>query len=798
MKYFYLFFGLLICGFVNGQIINFPDANFKAKLMQPYVAVTNDMDQIFLDANSDGELEVSEVANVWQLDVSNANISDLTGIEHFTALKYFNCNNNLLTTLVIASPTALSSLQANHNALTSVSINWDSFIEGGMDLSYNHLTSFAIQPGTYFETVNLSHNQLTSLVIDNANFEYFSVSHNNLTTIQVNGTAYAYFSADFRNNQFSLLDLSLFSFNNECDVFLGNNTVDSVLFSEGFVQPGNIHYNSNNTFFDLGNFRMTTSCDPEDQGHLNISNSPNLEYVILKNGFNHTEVTCNEGGTIFQNPALSLSIWSCPNLSFICVDEGERANIQSRINQLGLQNQVQVNSYCTFTPGGNYYTVSGVTKFDVNANGCDINDFPIPFQEFTIANGSETSTIISDASGNYTINVGQGTHTITPVIENVSGFTISPANVSVNFPTQSSPLNQNFCLSAGVPIHDFDITLIPLSPAVPGFDSNYKIVYKNTGNTIDSGTILLNFPDTTLDFVSASISPATNSGGTLSWSFSNLMPFETRTINLTFNLNSPMEIPPLNGDDVLNYTTFISETDAAMPSVNTHSLNQIVVNSFDPNDKICLEGESLGNDFIGNYVSYRIRFENTGTFPAQNIVVKDVIDVTKFDISSLAPITGSHNFYTRIIGNTVEFVFENINLPFDDATNDGYVVFKIKLLPNVIQGVTFSNQASIFFDYNFPIVTNTASSVIAVLGQNDFEAVDLFTIHPVPTKNVLHIESIDTTEIIAIEIYNHLGQIVQREIGNKQIIDVSKLVKGSYYLKIKTNDSIYSKQFLKE
>lgn len=346
MKHFYLFFCLLFCGLVNGQIINFPDANFKVKLMQPYVAVTNNPNDIYLDSNNDGELEVSEVDNVWQLDVSNANISDLTGIEYFTSLKYLNCNNNLLTTISILAPTALSMLYANHNALTSVSVNWDSFKEG-LDLSYNNLTSYTIESGTYYETVNLSHNQLTSLVIDNATFEFFSVSHNNLTTIQVNGTTSAYSSADFRNNQFSLLDLSLFSFNNECDVFLGNNMVDRVLFSENYIQPGNIYYNSNNTFFDLGNFRMITSCDPEDQGHLSISNSPNLEYVILKNGFNHTTVSCNEGGDIFQNPALNLMINNCPNLSQVCVDQTEQPYFLAWIEQMGLQSQVQVNSSCT-------------------------------------------------------------------------------------------------------------------------------------------------------------------------------------------------------------------------------------------------------------------------------------------------------------------------------------------------------------------------------------------------------------------------------------------------------------------
>src|SRR5690606_35858803 len=62
-----------------------------------------------------------------------------------------------------------------------------------------------------------------------------------------------------------------------------------------------------------------------------------------------------------------------------------------------------------------------------------------------------------------------------------------------------------------------------------------------------------------------------------------------------------------------------------------------------------------------------------------NVVVKDVIDEAKFDVNSLVPLSGSHPFQTRIKpGNIVEFFFENINLPFDDESNDGYVVFKIR------------------------------------------------------------------------------------------------------------------------
>ncbi|MBK8601206.1 MAG: hypothetical protein IPN80_12255 [Flavobacterium sp.] len=79
--------------------------------------------------------------------------------------------------------------------------------------------------------------------------------------------------------------------------------------------------------------------------------------------------------------------------------------------------------------------------------------------------------------------------------------------------------------------------------------------------------------------------------------------------------------------------------------------------------------------------------------------MKDIIDMSKFDINTLIPIKGSHNFETRISNtNKVEFIFQNINLPFDDFNNDGYVSFKIKTKPSLVIGDTFSNLGNIYFE----------------------------------------------------------------------------------------------------
>jgi hypothetical protein len=240
-----------------------------------------------------------------------------------------------------------------------------------------------------------------------------------------------------------------------------------------------------------------------------------------------------------------------------------------------------------------------------------------------------------------------------------------------------------------------------------GFSDNFnfrlsdssEIIYKNNGTTMQSGSVVLTFNDEVLDFVSATPNFNNQITNKLTWNYSYLRSFESREINITLNVNSPMETPAVNIGDRLSFNALISPVSGdEKPVDNSFALRQSVVGSFDPNDKTCLEGDVLTPELIGEYVHYLIRFENTGTYPAQNIVVKDLIDLSKFDISTLTPMKASHDFVIKISeDNTVEFIFENINLPFDDATNDGYIAFKIKTVPTLVTGDSFTNEANIYW-----------------------------------------------------------------------------------------------------
>ncbi len=349
MKQFYLLLCIMFSSILQSQIITIPDANFKAKLLQSNTSnmIAYDLSEhsILLDANANGEIEVSEVQNVYGLNINNSGISDLTGISSFVNLKGINCAYNSLTSMVIDNSILLSYLNASHNTISVFSVVFENEVYS-LDLSYNNLTSFTASSNIYWDLFDVSHNQLTTMVFNDAMVHHSNISFNNLTQVQFVGNVQFVGSGNFTHNQFTLLDLSDATFANNFTIVLGYNQQD-VVFFDNSLQPSNIEYSSNNTTFDAGNFNRTNDCDPENTGNVIITNSPNLQTIIFKNGYNHTELTCNEGGTIFQIPSMDLQISNCPNLNHVCVDGIELPYIQSTINLLGLQNQVQVNTNCT-------------------------------------------------------------------------------------------------------------------------------------------------------------------------------------------------------------------------------------------------------------------------------------------------------------------------------------------------------------------------------------------------------------------------------------------------------------------
>jgi hypothetical protein len=148
--------------------------------------------------------------------------------------------------------------------------------------------------------------------------------------------------------------------------------------------------------------------------------------------------------------------------------------------------------------------------------------------------------------------------------------------------------------------------------------------------------------------------------------------------------------------------------------------------------------------------------------------------------------------------NFIEFIFEGINLPFDDDNNDGFVLFKIKTASDLIVGDSFDNSAAIYFDYNFPVMTNDAiTTVEKPLSVVDFN-LDKIRLFPNPANNQLIVSGLDSNELKSLQVYSLHGQLLINQESNTTSIEVTNLQEGVYFLKISTTKGVSFKRFVKE
>ncbi|HLK97586.1 MAG TPA: T9SS type A sorting domain-containing protein, partial [Hymenobacter sp.] len=192
------------------------------------------------------------------------------------------------------------------------------------------------------------------------------------------------------------------------------------------------------------------------------------------------------------------------------------------------------------------------------------------------------------------------------------------------------------------------------------------------------------------------------SGNTITWNVSDM---SLPGYFVLFGVDSTAQA----GDPIcLDITLTPSSGTDNNPSNNTLSHCFTVVNSYDPNFKEVYPTTPQPS----SWYTYTVHFQNTGTAAAQHIVIKDTLDAN-LDWSSFQRLGASHNDLTQVFENgIVHFNFPNINLP-DSNSNEpdshGWVQYRVKSKSTVDPlSTTIHNTASIYFDFNAPIVTNDA------------------------------------------------------------------------------------------
>ncbi|MTE27331.1 T9SS type A sorting domain-containing protein [Winogradskyella ouciana] len=132
-----------------------PDDNFEQALIN--LGYDDILDNLVLTANIDTILD---------LNISNASISNLIGIEDFTALEVLDVSNNNLASADLSSNLVLQELYATNNNLTGLDLNSNTALVT-VDCSGNNLDDLDVSANSNLTTLNCSNNTLISLDVSN-------------------------------------------------------------------------------------------------------------------------------------------------------------------------------------------------------------------------------------------------------------------------------------------------------------------------------------------------------------------------------------------------------------------------------------------------------------------------------------------------------------------------------------------------------------------------------------------------------------------------------------------------------
>lgn len=445
-------------------------------------------------------------------------------------------------------------------------------------------------------------------------------------------------------------------------------------------------------------------------------------------------------------------------------------------------------------------TISGDLYVDVDGD-CLKNgtDFGLANRLVEIAPGYATLT---NTSGHYQRQLPDGTYdlSVTEPLYAQDCPVASPVNFTVD---ELTPATVDIAFTPG-PDPDVAISCA-FGAAVVGFPQDVWITVTNNGG-VESGPITITLdhdplltycnywyciappwgPPLVLPY------PTSFTSGQLTWQMeAGLPPGATRMLSARLCVPANVTLLGTTLDFTTTATTALTDADLAN---NTCAYNTTIVGSYDPNDKQARTSSgsssewSLANDSL---ITYTIRFQNTGTAPAVNVVLVDTLQ-PGLDLGSLKVLGASHTFSAALRDRVLSFTFDHIMLP-DSNTNEagshGFAQFSMRPV-GMSPGSSVENFADIYFDFNPAIRTNT-SLVSAPLGTS-IDALASETLRPYPNPASTQLR-MDLPGQHTADIFTADGRLVQRHVMRDGLVDVSTLAAGSYIVSVRGTDGTSSR-----
>ncbi len=447
---------------------------------------------------------------------------------------------------------------------------------------------------------------------------------------------------------------------------------------------------------------------------------------------------------------------------------------------------------------------------DENGNGVlDANESGLANAPVTIYGISGNSvTVYTDANGvyNYSSNTYLlGTYTYYAVLDTAwltqNGYILTYAFSNQTFSTDcSNHPTTYFAVDCNpqTPCADLWSSIDPWIGYYQNYTNTVKLKWGNNGpGAAQAYDLTLTYPvGVTPVLSSIANSNYVISGNTITWSFVSSSTYINSIDYIQFTVPTGIS----SGTPHI-YSTSIVPTGNNIDcctSNNFDNLTMIVGNSYDPNDKT-VNNPAIIDPTVDDELTYRIRFQNTGSAPAQDIYILDTLS-SNLDLSTFELLDATHYIQVINLGNGImKFNFPNIWLP-DSTTNlaasQGSLTYRIRENAGNGIGTFIENTGHIYFDQNPAIVTNTTYNENNVLAVSKTELNNI-TIYPNPTDEVLNFDSDEL--IISVAVYDLTGKLIlSQEANDIQKINTGDLTSGVYMVLIRTNSKSATVRIVKK
>ena len=362
------------------------------------------------------------------------------------------------------------------------------------------------------------------------------------------------------------------------------------------------------------------------------------------------------------------------------------------------------------------------------------NEYGLPWQPLLLTDGLDNYFASTDANGDFKVSAPPGTYTLQYQLPPgwVQQCPLGGASISLTLAPAGTYSGNLFSVNPVTPVKDLSVYLYSRSQFPPyrspccGFDTTLVADYRNTGTEVILGaTVQLVLPPASLaTFVSstevpllplpysASPSPV---GGVITWTLPPLVPGQFGQLEAKVTLTCP--VGSLN---TMNATATITTPPGdPTPADNTSAYSRQTTCSVDPNDKTVRPRGCGPEGFVpvGTEFEYFIQFQNTGSGPAYQVILHDMLDPS-LDPATVQLLGGSHPFVFAPDPFTGELVWrmEGIDLPgsiYDEPHSHGWVRFKVQHYPGLPAGTVITNGAAIDFDLNPPVLTATTTNTLS-------------------------------------------------------------------------------------